>query len=107
MDKVKLGKGFTIFPNRMLVDDRLTASDRSVAIVLYRFANNETGEAYPARATICELAKVSNNTLTKSIEKLVEYGYFTRKTQFKVDEQGNPTKQQLPNIYTAINPRGR
>lgn len=96
---------FVMLSKKLAADERLSASDKSVAVALASYVDNTKTDrdAWPSRKSIAARARVSNNTLTKSFKTLVEYGYLEIVERYKSDEKGCPTKERDTNIYILKN----
>lgn len=98
-------KPFVMVSKALAEDERLSSTDKSVALSLASFVNNckTDRDAWPARKRIAKRAGVSNNTLSKSFNKLVEYGYLEIVERYKKGRDGNPTKERDTNVYVLKN----
>lgn len=98
-------KPFVMVSKALAEDERLSASDKSVALSLASFVNNckTDRDAWPARKLIAKRAGVSNNTLSKAFSKLVDYGYLEIIERYKKDYDGKPTKERATNVYVLKN----
>ena len=84
-------------------DDTLSAADRSVYLALCSYMNSDTRTGYPSRKTLRNRARVSETTLSKSIQKLEDAGYIEVIRKFKTDANGKATKERAPNDYHIVN----
>lgn len=88
---------FAFVPARWLAPDSgLAPSDRLTLCVLCQWVNRESGECWPAVATIAAHAALSENTVRASLKKLVEVGAVT--VQRRRDSHGDPDT----NLYTIL-----
>lgn len=85
------------------MDESLTAADRSVYLALCSYMNSETRTGYPSRKTLRNRARVSETTLSKSIQTLEDAGYIQVIRKFKTDANGIQTKERAPNDYHIVN----
>ena len=65
---------FVILPFGVLDDTTLTAHDILVYATIARYADNQTGVAYPSRATIAEQARCDIKTVDAAVRRLVLSG---------------------------------
>jgi len=65
---------FIILPHGILDDDSLTAHDILVYATIARYADNNTGVAYPSRATIAQAARCDVKTVDAAVKRLVNSG---------------------------------
>ena len=72
---------FVILPWAVLEHRSLTATDVLVYATIARFADSQTGEAYPSRATISGLARCSVSTIDRSISTLVKLGFLSKQSR--------------------------
>ena len=80
MTQIRRGRRlpFVILPWAVLEDDALTAHDVLVYATIAKWADNETGVAYPSRATIAESARIDIKTVDRSVGRLVAAGYLEK-----------------------------
>lgn len=86
---------FTKVANKVIDDEKLSGNDIKVFIAICRYANNKTRKCHPSRATLMKKARVSNKTLSASIENLVKRHYI------KVEARSS-NGAKLSNEYTVI-----
>jgi len=65
---------FVILPWALLDDETLTAHDVLVYATIARYADRNTGEAWPSRATVARMARCDIKTVDRSVARLVESG---------------------------------
>lgn len=103
VDEKSIHIPFVMVSHKLARDRKLTATDKSIALVLCSYRNNETYEAIVKRRTLVEVAGVSDRTLTRSIKRLEEAGYIEVIEQYKKDKSGNFTGERACNIYRIKN----
>lgn len=86
---------FTKVANQVIDDEKLSGNDLKVFLAICRYANNTTRNCHPSRATLMKKARVSNKTLSASIENLVKSSYI------KVERRSS-NGAKLSNEYTVI-----
>jgi len=65
---------FVIMPWAVLDDETLTAHDVLVYATIARYADRNTGEAWPSRSTVARMARCDIKTVDRSVVRLVESG---------------------------------
>ena len=97
MSQIERGRRlpFVVLPWAVLEHRSLTATDVLVYATIARFADNQTGEAWPSRQTIAGLARCSVDTIDRSIAVLEKAGFLTK--QRRKGEKGEPAS----NLYTV------
>ncbi|WP_367185313.1 helix-turn-helix domain-containing protein [Rugamonas sp.] len=65
-------------PVEVLLDSRLTDQERRIMMCLCRYANAETGKAFPCYVTIKECTGISRSNASNAITSLVSKGWVTR-----------------------------
>lgn len=97
MSQIERGRRlpFVVLPWAVLEHRSLTATDVLVYATIARFADNQTGEAWPSRQTIAGLARCSVDTIDRSIGVLEKAGFLTK--QRRKGEKGEPAS----NLYTV------
>lgn len=75
MPKVRRRASFSIVENAVIDDPRLSGSDKLMYMALARFANADTGKAYPSITTLCKKASMSRPTAIKALRQLEECGH--------------------------------
>jgi predicted transcriptional regulator len=81
-EKEQRNKNFFMVPNAVIDSwlwSRMKQSEKSVYLVLCRFANPDSGLAYPSLETIAELTGSAKDTICKATKQLVIYGLITKK----------------------------
>ena len=98
MDKLKNGitQNFFMVQNAVL-DLKLLPADFAIYCVLLRYANNQTGEAFPGYRTIAEKANITRRRAIEGIKTLEERGLLKKEKRVK---KGLHTS----NIYTVYGP---
>lgn len=86
---------FTVVSNSVIDDESLNGNDLKVFLAICRYANNTTRKCHPSRATLMKKARVSNKTLSASIENLVKRHYI------KVEARSS-NGAKLSNEYKVI-----
>lgn len=86
--------GFIRVPNWLLDDSDLTLHEFAVYVALLRFRDSKTGKCFPGMTTIADRARVSRETVKRTIPKLVDKGLIT------VTKRREGVKN-LPNVYTV------
>ncbi|MFW6026182.1 MAG: helix-turn-helix domain-containing protein [Candidatus Woesearchaeota archaeon] len=77
-------------------DDNLKPRDKLVYAVISKYADTDTGHAYPSVKTITKKSGYSSkNTVLKAIRKLTDVGYISKKS--RTDQNGKDTS----NLYTV------
>jgi len=84
---------FVVLPWAVLEHRSLSATDVLVYATIARFADNDTGEAYPSRATIAGLARTSVDTVDRSIRTLEATGFLTK------ERRKGPKGEPASNLY--------
>lgn len=79
---------FVVLPWAVLEHRSLTGTDVLVYATIARFADSQTGQAYPSRATIAGLARCSTSTVDRSINALVKAGFLSK--QARRTKAGDP-----------------
>jgi hypothetical protein len=95
---------FVVLPWAVLDDPTLSAHDVLVYSTLARFADHDTGQAWPSRATIAELARCDVKTVDRCLTHLVEAG-FIEKTKRRND-LGETNLYVIHEIAAAAEARG-
>ena len=88
---------FTITPNAVLLDKRVTKNDFLVYSALLLFKNNKTQKAFPSIATICEISRLSEKSVRNGLKHLAELGYIKIERRFN-----KATKSYKSNVYTLL-----
>lgn len=78
---------FVILPWAVL-EGPLSATDILVYCTISRFADNETGQAWPSRATIATYAQCSTSTVDRSVQNLIDAGFLSK--QHRRTKAGDP-----------------
>ena len=86
---------FVVLPWAVLEHRSLNATDILVYCTIARFADSQTGQAYPSRATIASLARCSTATIDRSIKVLVKHGFLSK--QARRTKAGDPDS----NLYVV------
>ena len=91
--KLQLIKGFLWVRYEIFDNKNLNSSDIMVYAALMRFMNNQTRECFPSRAKLSKVARVSERTVNRSLQKLETEGliYVNRKLG-------------INNFYTMLEP---
>lgn len=84
--------GFVRLPNWLIDDSSLSLHEMAVYTVLLRFRDHKTGKCYPGMATIADCARVSRDTVKRTIPTLEAKG------MIRVTRRREGTKN-LPNVY--------
>ena len=92
--------GFVMVPNWLIDDSDLTLHELAVYMVLLRFRDHKTGECFPSLSTIADRARVSRETVKRTIPQLEKKG------MVKVSRKKQGTKN-LPNLYRVAAPRAK
>jgi len=85
--------GFVRIPNWLYDDSDLSLHEFMVYSVLLRFRDHKTGEAYPGMTTIADRARVSRETVKRTIPKLEAKG------MIRVKRVKTPTGRNEANRY--------
>ena len=88
---------FTIIPDAVLLDKRVTKNDLVVYSALLLFKNNKTQKAFPSIATICEISRLSKNPVKTALKHLAELGYIKIERRFN-----KATNSYSSNVYTLL-----
>ena len=80
MTEIRRGRRmpFVILPWAVLEDDNPTAHDILVYATIAKWADNDTGVAYPSRQSIAEAARCDIKTVDRSVTRLVAAGYLEK-----------------------------
>ena len=104
--------GFVRVPNWLLDDHPMNLYELTVYTVLLRFRNPNTGTCFPGMTTIADLARVSRETVKRTIPLLEEKGLI-RVTKRKENGKNFPNEYavavatETPQIDWATSRRGR
>ena len=95
MTEIRNGRRFPFVVTPLWVVDHpdVTPLDVAVYVAIKRHADGD-GEAYPSRARIAELAKVSVDTVDRAVKRLIDIGALEKEVRRK--KNGEPTS----NLYT-------
>ncbi|MBJ8113489.1 helix-turn-helix domain-containing protein [Bacillus cereus group sp. N6] len=88
--------GFSIIPNVFTFDERIGRNEFIIYGLLRTYMNNETRDCFPSIQTLCNHSGISRNTVKKTIDNLIEYGYVTREFR-KTDTNHNKS-----NLYYVV-----
>jgi len=69
---------FVILPWAVLDDDALTAHDLLVYATIARYADRNTGEAWPSRATVARMARCDVKTVDRAVGRLQAAGFLEK-----------------------------
>lgn len=92
---------FTITPNPMLEDQRLSCFDVMTFMALKYFAGAVKNNCWPSVKKLAILARCSERTVYKSLQHLEELKYISRQQRFNGKEQLTTIYVILP--YSAVN----
>lgn len=81
---------------------QIGANGLAVYIVLARFADASTREAYPSHERIAAITALSRRTVINSLHKLRDVGLITIAKQYTDNATGG--RRQLPSLYTLLTP---
>jgi hypothetical protein len=95
---------FVILPHGVLDDESLTAHDVLVYATIARYADNNTGVAYPSRATIAKAARCDIKTVDSAVRKLVLSGCLEKHKRASETGEAN---LYIVHEQTAQGSRGR
>lgn len=84
--------GWVRVPNWLIDDSDLSFHEMAVYIVLLRFRDHKTGTCFPGMSTIADCARVSRDTVKRTIPMLEARGLI------RVTKRREGTKN-LPNVY--------
>ena len=87
---------FVMVTRKVIEDETLKASDKSLYAALCMYADNDTSECFPARETLWKKAGISDKTFRNSLEKLEERGYI------KVVPRHSEDGRRLSNLYVLL-----
>ena len=95
MTEIRTGRRFpfALVPLWMVDHPDITPIDVAVYVSIKRHADQQ-GEAYPSRARIAELAKLSVDSVDRSVKRLIDVGVLEKEVRRK--KNGEPTS----NLYT-------
>ena len=86
---------FTLIENELIDDiEKFDKNDLLCYMVLWRYANNSTGECYPSYKTIAEKMRVGVSTAMKAIKSLESKGVI------EISSRKNETGGDTSNLYT-------
>lgn len=85
--------GYTIVPDFLKLDARLTVQSEAVYQALLMHVDRRTRTCFPGRATIARVARVSRKTVERTLPLLAALGYIT------IEHRQNGD-QLLSNLYT-------
>ncbi|MDQ1130675.1 helix-turn-helix domain-containing protein [Microbacterium sp. SORGH_AS_0888] len=74
---MKSTDGFVMLPNWLIDDSDLTLHELAIYIVLLRFRNPQTGKWTVGMTTIADRARVSRETVKRTIPKLEQRGFIS------------------------------
>jgi hypothetical protein len=109
MTDIKRGRRmpFVILPWSVLEDPNLTAHDVLVYATIARWADNNTGVAFPSRATIAETARVDIKTVDRCVARLVSAGYLEKhKRKHELGESNLYVVHEIVARQETLTPRG-
>ena len=87
---------FVMVTRKVIEDETLKASDKSLYAALCMYADNDTAECFPSRETLWKKAGISDKTFRNSLEKLEERGYI------KVVPRHSEDGRRLSNLYVLL-----
>lgn len=88
----KPAAGFVKLPNWLIDDADLSLHELAVYIVLLRFRDHKTGTCFPGMSTIADCARISRESVKRTIPKLEARG------MIRVTKRKDGSKN-LPNMY--------
>jgi DNA-binding transcriptional regulator YhcF (GntR family) len=107
--KTQIGP-FSIVPEWVLFRD-LSSTALKLYIVLGRFADWDTGRAFPSRATLADRMKCSEKTVDRAVIELVEAGCIEKQSRGRYESavytvlQVDPNGQKCPDERTKMSKR--
>jgi hypothetical protein len=99
---------FVIMPWAVLDDDSLTAHDVLVYATISRYADVNTGVAWPSRKTVADQARCDIKTVDRCVSRLVDAGFLEKHK--RKNEQGESNIYVVHEIVArqeTLNPRSR
>jgi len=69
---------FVIMPWAVLDDDSLTAHDVLIYATIARYADSNSGVAWPSRQTVAEAARCDIKTVDRCVSRLVQAGFLEK-----------------------------
>ncbi|PFX49709.1 helix-turn-helix domain-containing protein [Bacillus pseudomycoides] len=97
-------RGFFMIDNEVADDERLTHKEMAVYMVLCRHLNQETGSCFPSLSTIGKKVGMSKNTIIKSLNLLIEYGYVFKEKRNSEDGGYASNVYYINDISTLVHP---
>jgi hypothetical protein len=107
--KTQIGP-FSIVPEWVLFRE-LSSTALKLYIVLGRFADWDTGRAFPSRGTLADRMKCSEKTIDRAVTELVEAGCILKKSRGRYESavytvlQVDPNGQKCPDERTKMSGR--
>jgi len=91
MTEIRRGRRmpFVILPWAVLEDESLTAHDVLVYATIAKWADNDTGVAFPSRKSIAESARCDIKTVDRCVTRLVAAGYLDKHKRKTTEGESN------------------
>jgi len=99
---------FVILPWAVLDDDSLTAHDVLVYATIARYADVNTGVAWPSRATVAQNARCDIKTVDRCVARLVSAGFLEKhKRKSELGESNVYTVHEIVAHQQTLKPKSR
>jgi len=99
---------FVILPWAVLDDDSLTAHDVLVYATIARYADVNTGVAWPSRATVAQNARCDIKTVDRCVARLVSAGFLEKhKRKSELGESNIYTVHEIVAHQQTLKPKSR
>ena len=99
---------FVIMPWAVLDDPNLTAHDVLVYATISRYADSDTGVAWPSRATVAEQARCDIKTVDRSVQRLVTAGFLEKhKRKNELGESNVYVIHEIVHRQETLKPKSR
>ncbi len=95
---LETNRHFTIIMDDIVYDEKLTAYEKLLYVILKTYTNKNTNTAFPSHKKLSENMNVSIFTVKKAIEGLIEKGYLKKKS----GKKGIKGTKDTSNTYTLI-----
>jgi len=99
---------FVILPWAVLDDESLTAHDVLVYATIARYADVNTGVAWPSRATVAQNARCDIKTVDRCVARLVSAGFLEKhKRKSELGESNVYTVHEIVAHQQTLKPKSR
>jgi len=99
---------FVIMPWAVLDDDSLTAHDVLVYATIARYADSNSGVAWPSRQTVAKAARCDIKTVDRCVSRLVQAGFLEKhKRKNELGESNVYVVHEIVARQETLEPRSR